>query len=81
MQLSGSFSQSVLHLNLSQLSQPIGGVRARPLSNAFVIDVRERTSNVNITVILLTQDLIVNDEILRCLIVVVSVVSSERKVI
>ena len=34
MQLWGSFSQSVLHLNLSQASQPIGGVRASPLSRA-----------------------------------------------
>lgn len=34
MQLSGSLSQSVLHRNLSQCSQPIVGVSARPLSNA-----------------------------------------------
>lgn len=33
-QLSGSFLQSVLHLNLSQASQPIGGVLARPFSSA-----------------------------------------------
>ena len=32
MQLCGSFSQSVLHLNRSQASQPMGGVIARPLS-------------------------------------------------
>ena len=32
MQFSGSFLQSVLHLNLSQVSHPIGGVRANPLS-------------------------------------------------
>lgn len=31
MQLSGSLSQSVLHRNLSHESQPIGGVKARPL--------------------------------------------------
>lgn len=34
MQFSGSFLQSVLHLNLSQLSHPIGGVLARPFSRA-----------------------------------------------
>ena len=34
MQLSGSFSQSVLHLNRSQVIHPIGGVFARPLSSA-----------------------------------------------
>ena len=33
MQLSGSFLQSVLHLNLSQVIHPIGGVLANPLSN------------------------------------------------
>ncbi len=32
MQFSGSFLQSVLHLNRSQDIQPIGGVSARPLS-------------------------------------------------
>jgi len=32
MQLSGSFTQSVLHRNLSHESQPIGGVLASPLS-------------------------------------------------
>lgn len=32
-QLSGSFLQSVLHLNLSQASHPMGGVRARPFSS------------------------------------------------
>lgn len=35
MQLSGSFLQSVLHLNLSHASHPIGGVLARPLSRPF----------------------------------------------
>ena len=34
MQLWGSFSQSVLQRNLSQANQPMGGVRARPLSRA-----------------------------------------------
>lgn len=34
MQLSGSLSQSILHMNLSQCSQPMVGVRARPLSKA-----------------------------------------------
>lgn len=34
MQLSGSWSQSVLHMNLSQCNQPMVGVRARPLSRA-----------------------------------------------
>lgn len=32
MQFSGSFLQSMLHLNLSQASHPIGGVLASPLS-------------------------------------------------
>lgn len=36
MQLSGSFLQSVLHLNLSQASQPIGGVLASPFSRQCV---------------------------------------------
>lgn len=69
--MSGSFSQSVLQRNLSQLSQPIGGVRASPLSNAltFVID-DERASNINITVILLTQLLIIIDEIFLCFIAI-----------
>ncbi len=31
-QLLGSFSQSTLHLNRSQVIHPMGGVRARPLS-------------------------------------------------
>jgi hypothetical protein len=56
----------VLQRNLSQLSQPIGGVRANPLSNAltFVID-DERASNNNITVILL-----IIDEIFLCFIAI-----------
>ena len=33
MQLWGSLMQSVLHLNRSHASQPIGGVRASPLSS------------------------------------------------
>lgn len=36
MQLSGSFLQSVLHLNLSQASHPMGGVFTRPFSRANV---------------------------------------------
>jgi hypothetical protein len=35
MQLSGSFLQSVLHLKRSQASQPMGGVRASPLSRPW----------------------------------------------
>ncbi len=35
MQLYGSLSQSVLHLNLSQANQPMGGVRANPFSKAW----------------------------------------------
>lgn len=35
-QLSGSFLQSVLHLNRSQASQPMGGVFTRPFSRANV---------------------------------------------
>ena len=37
MQLSGSLSQSVLHRNRSHDNQPIGGVRAKPLSNDCTI--------------------------------------------
>ena len=33
MQLSGSLSQLILHRNLSQAIQPIGGVNAKPLSS------------------------------------------------
>ena len=36
MQLWGSLTQSVLHLNLSQASQPMGGVFARPFSRPDV---------------------------------------------
>ena len=36
MQLCGSVSQSVLHRNLSQATQPMGGVLARPFSSASV---------------------------------------------
>ncbi len=35
MQLSGSLVQSVLHRNLSHVIQPIGGVKARPLSSEY----------------------------------------------
>lgn len=41
MQLSGSFLQSVLHLNRSHASHPIGGVRANPLSNATTFVYKE----------------------------------------
>ena len=34
MQLCGSLTQSVLHLKRCQASQPMGGVRASPLSRA-----------------------------------------------
>lgn len=34
MQFSGSWSQAVLHMNLSQCNQPMVGVRARPFSRA-----------------------------------------------
>ncbi len=37
MQFSGSFLQSTLHLNLCQVSHPMGGVRARPLSRALAV--------------------------------------------
>lgn len=33
-QLCGSLTQSVLHLNLSQANHPMGGVRANPFSRA-----------------------------------------------
>ena len=36
-QFLGSLSQSILHLNRSQINHPIGGVLARPLSNACVL--------------------------------------------
>ena len=39
MQLFGSLVQSVLQRNRSQLSQPIGGVRARPLSRATMMSI------------------------------------------
>ena len=48
MQLSGSFLQSVLHLNLSQVSHPIGGVRANPLSNVAESWMRIRKARDNI---------------------------------
>lgn len=47
MQFSGSPSQSVLHLNLSHDNHPIGGVRAKPFSNAFVDAVNVRKTNPN----------------------------------
>lgn len=45
MQLSGSLSQSVLHMNLSQCSQPMVGVRASPLSRASVLRAASRDKN------------------------------------
>lgn len=38
MQLSGSFLQSVLHLNLSHANHPIGGVLAKPFSRQKLFD-------------------------------------------
>jgi hypothetical protein len=38
MQFSGSFTQSMLHRKRSQEFQPMGGVRPRPLSRAWVMD-------------------------------------------
>lgn len=37
MHSSGKFLQSVTHLNLCQCIQPIGGVRAKPLSSASAL--------------------------------------------
>ena len=45
-QLSGSFLQSVLHLNRSHDNQPMGGVKARPLSNPCTLRHKE-ANNVN----------------------------------
>ena len=36
MQFSGSLSQFVLQRNLSQVNQPMGGVKASPLSRPFI---------------------------------------------
>lgn len=46
-QFSGSPSQSVLHRNRSQLSHPIGGVRARPFSKQFVFGIITLTNPTN----------------------------------
>lgn len=46
MQLSGSFLQSVLHLNLSHANHPIGGVKANPLSNPDIFPNRHSTNTV-----------------------------------
>lgn len=45
MQLSGSFVQSTLHLNRSQVIQPIGGVNTNPLSSAFVKVIKANKSS------------------------------------
>ena len=47
MQFFGSFVQSILHLNLSHVSHPKGGVTASPLSNDWTtgINVKTKTSN------------------------------------
>lgn len=45
MQLSGSFVQSTLHLNRSQVIQPIGGVNTSPLSSAFVKVIKANKSS------------------------------------
>lgn len=44
-QLSGSFLQSVLHLNRSQASQPMGGVKASPLSRPDIFPSRHNTTH------------------------------------
>ncbi len=44
-QLAGSFAQSVLHLNLSQVSHPMGGVSPSPLSNAKVLNGVDNSNN------------------------------------
>lgn len=44
MQLSGSFAQSMLHINLSQWSQPMVGVSAKPLFKASVLKASKTTS-------------------------------------
>lgn len=44
MQLWGSVSQSILHMNLSQCNQPMVGVSARPLSSASAAGLIETTS-------------------------------------
>ena len=47
MQFFGSFVQSILHLNLSHVSHPKGGVTASPLSNDWTtgINIKTKTSN------------------------------------
>lgn len=67
MQLSGSRSQSVLHMNLSQCSQPIVGCRARPLSSASAAGGGRRPSSErrntppSISIHLLSQRTMVNN--------------------
>lgn len=51
MQLSGSFLQSVLHLNLSQLSHPMGGVLARPFSSPVAALANSTLNSVLINII------------------------------
>lgn len=52
MQLSGSPSQSVLHLNRSQLSHPIGGVLASPLSKHSTLFTNKFANSKNITALI-----------------------------
>ena len=58
MQFSGSLSQSTLHLKRSQEFQPIGGVRASPLSKA---ETTESTARSSMTAFILINATIKND--------------------
>lgn len=46
MQLAGSSAQSILQVNLSQESHPIGGVSANPLSRACEMNGAMHKSNI-----------------------------------
>lgn len=59
MQLSGSFLQSVLHLNLSHANHPIGGVSANPFSSALqkfiIVNVQKSTKQTLLFLAILSQ--------------------------
>ncbi len=54
MQFLGSFRQSVLHRNLCQANQPMGGVRARPLSKQIPLGIEFSRKNAQQETIQLT---------------------------
>lgn len=91
MQFSGSPSQSVLQRNRSQESQPIGGVRARPLSRLQISAGRRNTVRTNDTITAWKMQIVCRGAILlrvgrvdfvppfdcRCNIILLRVVGSE----